>query len=71
MSQARVAYRWKTSDLDRLPDDPWLRFEIIAGELIVSRRPYLQHSEIIGTLGSFLRPAVRLPHRSPTAMPIP
>jgi Uma2 family endonuclease len=59
MSQVRVAYRWKTSDLDRLPDDPWLRFEIIAGELIVSRRPHLQHAEIIGTLGSFLRPAVR------------
>jgi Uma2 family endonuclease len=59
MSQVRVAYRWKTSDLDRLPDDPWLRFEIIDGELIVSRRPHLQHSEIIVTLVSFLRPAVR------------
>ncbi len=59
MSQVRVAYRWKTSDFDRLPDDPWLRFEIIDGELIVSRRPHLQHSEIIITLGSFLRSAVR------------
>ncbi len=53
MSQVRVAYRWKTSDLDRLPDDPWLRFEIIDGELIVSRCPHLQHSEIIVTLCSF------------------
>jgi Uma2 family endonuclease len=59
MSQVRTAYRWKTSDLDRLPDDPWLRFEIIDGELIVSRRPHLQHAEIIVTLGSLLRPAVR------------
>jgi Uma2 family endonuclease len=59
MSQVRAAYRWRTSDLDRLPDDPWLRFEIINGELIVSRRPHLQHSEIILTLGSLLRPAVR------------
>jgi Uma2 family endonuclease len=59
MSQVRVAYRWKTSDLDRLPDDSWLRFEIIDGELIVSRRPHLQHSEIIGTLVSFLHPAVQ------------
>jgi Uma2 family endonuclease len=59
MSQVRVAYRWKTSDLDRLPDDPWLRFEIIDGELIVSRRPHLQHSEIIVTLSSFLHSAVR------------
>jgi Uma2 family endonuclease len=59
MSQVRAAYRWRTSDLDRLPDDPWLRFEIIDGELIVSRRPHLHHSEIILTLGSLLRPAVR------------
>ena len=59
MSQVRVAYRWKTFDLDRLPDEPLLRYEIIDGELIVSRRPHLDHSEIIMTLGSFLRPAVR------------
>lgn len=59
MSQVRVAYRWKTSDLDRLPDESLLRYEIINGELIVSRRPHLEHSEIIMTLGSFLRPAVR------------
>ncbi|MHC4089013.1 MAG: Uma2 family endonuclease [Planctomycetota bacterium] len=59
MSQARVAYRWKTSDLDRLPDEPLLRYEIIDGELIVSRRPHLEHSEIIMTLGSFIRPVVR------------
>jgi Uma2 family endonuclease len=59
MSQIRVAYRWKTSDLDRLPDEPLLRYEIIDGELIVSRRPHLAHSEIMMTLGSFIRPIVR------------
>lgn len=59
MTQVREAYRWRTSDLDRLPDDPWLRYEIINGELIVSRRSHLQHAEIIGTLISFLRPVVR------------
>ena len=59
MTQVREAYRWRTSDLDPLPDTPWLRYEIISGELIVSRRPHLQHSEIILTLGSFLRPIVR------------
>jgi hypothetical protein len=36
MSQVRAAYRWKTSDLDRLPDEPLLRYEIIDGELMVS-----------------------------------
>ena len=77
MSQAHVAYRWKTSDLDRLPDEPLLRYEIIDGALIVSRRPHLEHSEIIMTLGSFIRPVVRplailspaLPERNPENTP--
>lgn len=59
MSQAHLAYRWKTSDLDRLPDEPLLRYEIIDGELIVLRRPHLEHSEIIATLCSSLHPVVR------------
>ena len=59
MSYVGVAYRWKTADLDRLPDEPLLRYEIIDGELIVSRRPHLQHSEIIAALCSFLHPVVR------------
>ena len=59
MAQATVAYRWRSCDLERLPDLPWLRYEIIDGELIVSRRPHLQHSEILVTLISFLHPIVR------------
>lgn len=59
MSQARMAYRWITSDLDRLPEEPLLRYEIIGGELIVSRRPHLQHSEILVRLVSWLHPVVQ------------
>jgi Uma2 family endonuclease len=59
MSQVRVAYRWTTADLDRLPDEPLLRYEIIGGELIVSRRPHLQHSEILVRLVSWLHPVVQ------------
>jgi Uma2 family endonuclease len=59
MTQSRIAYRWRTGDLDSLPDTPWLRYEIIDGELIVSTRPHLQHSEIILRLGVFLYPVVR------------
>ncbi len=59
MSQVPVAYRWKTADLDRLPDEPLLRYEIIDGELIVSRRPHLQHSEILVRLVSWLHPVVQ------------
>jgi hypothetical protein len=29
-------YRWKSTDLDRLPDESFLTYEIIDGELIVS-----------------------------------
>jgi hypothetical protein len=60
MSQARLAYRWKTSDLDHLPDEPLLRYEIIDGALIVSRRPHLQHSEILVRLVSWLHPVVQV-----------
>ena len=59
MSQGRVAYRWTAADLDRLPDDPLLRYEIVDGELIVSRRPHLQHSEILVRLVSWLHPVVQ------------
>lgn len=54
MSRLQTAYRWKTSDFDRLPDDPLLRYEIIDGDLVMSRRPPLHHAEMIMTLGSFL-----------------
>jgi Uma2 family endonuclease len=60
MSQGRVAYRWTAADLDRLPDDPLLRYEIIDGELIVSRRPHLQHSEILVRLVSWLHPVAQV-----------
>src|SRR5215510_7612527 len=59
MIQTRAAYRWRTCDLDSLPDTPWLRYEIIDGELIVSRRPHLQHSEIIVRLAALLYPVAR------------
>ena len=59
MPQTRTAYRWRTGDLDSLPDTPWLRYEIIDGELIVSRRPHLQHSEIMVGLITLLHPVVR------------
>lgn len=59
MVQTQTAYRWTTSDLDRLPDDPFLQYEIIDGELFVSRRPHLYHSRVMVTLVSILHPLVR------------
>jgi Uma2 family endonuclease len=53
------SYRWKTKDLERLPEEPFLSYEIIDGELIVSRKPHLRHAAIIGTLCAQVYPAVR------------
>ncbi len=52
-------YRWKSKDLERLPEEPFLTYEIIDGELIVSRQPHLRHGEIILAVGQYFRPAVK------------
>jgi Uma2 family endonuclease len=52
-------YRWKSKDLDRLPDEPFLTYEIIDGELIVSRQPHLRHGIIIANISQLFRPAVK------------
>ena len=52
-------YRLKSKDLERLPDEPLLTYEIIAGELIVSRQPHLRHGAIIARLSAQLYPAVK------------
>jgi Uma2 family endonuclease len=49
-AQLETTYRWKTRDLERLPDVPELRYEIVNGELIVSRRPFWKHQKTIGYL---------------------
>lgn len=59
MVQTQTAYRWKISDLDHLPDDPFLQYEIIDGELFVSCRPHLHHSEMLVILVSMLHPIAR------------
>jgi Uma2 family endonuclease len=52
-------YRWKTKDLERLPEEPFLSYEIIDGELMVSRKPHLRHTAIIRKLYAQVYPAVR------------
>lgn len=59
MPPTQTAYRWKIADLDRLPDDPFLQYEIIDGELFVSRRPHLHHARIISNLVVNLYAVVR------------
>ena len=52
-------YRWKSKDLERLPEEPFLTYEIIDGELIVSRQPHLRHGAIIAAVSQVFRPAVK------------
>jgi Uma2 family endonuclease len=42
---------WTTRDLDALPDDSgWNRYEIIEGELFVTRAPHIRHQGAAGNL---------------------
>ncbi|PYS36681.1 MAG: hypothetical protein DMG14_23915 [Acidobacteria bacterium] len=45
-----VLTAWKTSDLDRLPDEPFLRYEIVDGGVIVSKRPDWTHQDMVRKL---------------------
>lgn len=45
---------WTTQDLESLPDNPWIRYEIIDGDLFVTRSPHHQHQHVIGRLFSLL-----------------
>ena len=38
-----ISERWTSADLDLFPDDPRLRYEIIDGELYVSKAPHWYH----------------------------
>jgi Uma2 family endonuclease len=61
MAETPAAVRWTVADLDRFPDDEWHRYEIIDGELFVSKAPRDDHqvacSEINTSLGIWNRDA--------------
>lgn len=45
-----VALRFTSADLESLPDLPGVRYEIIDGELLVSRQPQLGHQHASGQI---------------------
>lgn len=50
-----VTSRWTSADLEQFPDDPALRYEIIDGELYVSKAPNWYHQVVVDEIGDTLR----------------
>jgi Uma2 family endonuclease len=48
-------FRWKSSDLDLLPQEDGKRYEIIDGELLVTRAPHCGHQDACGEIFYYLR----------------
>lgn len=46
MTRATDSVRWTIEDLDLLSANEWIRYEIIDGELFVSRSPHRLHQQI-------------------------
>ncbi len=51
--KANEEKRWTINDLERLPDNAWLSYEIIDGELFITKSPHLRHQRACGKI---LRP---------------
>lgn len=50
MTQAPNQVRWTTADLELLATDEWKRYEIIDGELFVTRAPHIGHQDAVGRI---------------------
>jgi len=50
MTQSIAIKRWRTADLEKLPYDEWNRYEIIDGELLVTRAPHFKHQNVSSNL---------------------
>jgi Uma2 family endonuclease len=54
MSQTTSRVRWTIPDIAALPDNEWIRYEIIDGELFVVRSPHHKHQQITGRIFAVL-----------------
>lgn len=50
MTQAPNQVRWTIADLEILATDEWKRYEIIDGELFVTRAPHIGHQDAVGRI---------------------
>ena len=54
MSQATSKVRWTTRDVEALPNTEGILYEIIDGELFVTRSPHHKHQQVAGRIFSAL-----------------
>jgi Uma2 family endonuclease len=50
MTQYTLTKQWTTADLEKLPYDEWNRYEIIDGELLVTRAPHFRQQKVSSKL---------------------
>ena len=50
MSQAIEGVRWTIYDIQVLPQNEWTRYEIIDGELFMTRSPHRRHQQVCGKM---------------------
>jgi Uma2 family endonuclease len=48
MNQIASNVRWTIRDVDALPDNEFIHYEIIDGELFVTRSPHHKHQHVAG-----------------------
>ncbi len=54
VSQSAAGIRWTTRDLEVMPQNEWITYEIIDGELFVTKSPHRRHQRIAGKIFSAL-----------------
>ena len=54
MSQTASGVRWTIQDVEALPDNEWICYEIIDGELFVTRSPHHKHQQVTGRIFAVL-----------------
>ena len=48
MSQTIGGVRWTIQEVEALPDNEWVRYELIDGALFVTRPPHHKHQQVGG-----------------------
>jgi len=54
VSQPKTSVRWSVQDLEVLPQNEWTTYEIIDGELLVTRSPHRRHQQVALEIASEL-----------------